>query len=96
MEDVPVEDGVVVGGSLAEVKLPTTRDVPQLRLVQLPGSVPGPGAYGVKASGELSNAQIAPAIANAVADASGARVTDLPLTPERVLAAVRARSAPSA
>jgi CO/xanthine dehydrogenase Mo-binding subunit len=96
MEEVPVEDGMVVGGSLAEVKLPTIRDVPNLRLVELPASVPGPGAYGVKASGELSNAQIAPAIANAVADAVGARVLDLPITPERVLAALGTRNAASA
>jgi putative selenate reductase molybdopterin-binding subunit len=41
-------------------------------------------------AGELFNAPVAPAVANAVADAVGARVTKLPLTPERVLAAIRA------
>ena len=56
---------------------------------------PGAGPFGAKSSGELSNSQIAPAIANAVADATGVRVTDLPLTPERVLAALRSRPVPS-
>ena len=90
MEEVQVEDGVVVGQSMAEFKLPAMRDVPSLRQVLLPTTV-GPGAFGAKMAGELSNSPAAPAIANAVADAVGARVTSLPLTPERVLQALRAR-----
>ncbi len=91
MEELIVEDGVMAGLSLGETRLPTIRDVPALRLVLLPTSV-GPGAFGAKMAGELSNAPVPPAIANAVADALGIRVTDLPLTPERVLAAIRARN----
>ncbi len=87
MEELIVEDGVMAGLSLGETRLPTIRDVPALRLVLLPTSV-GPGAFGAKMAGELSNAPVPPAIANAVADALGIRVTDLPLTPERVLAAI--------
>ncbi len=90
MEDVQVEEGVVVGRSLAEFKLPTMRDVPNLRAILVPTAL-GPGAFGAKMAGELSNCPVAPAIANAVADAVGARVTDLPLTPERVLQAIQAR-----
>jgi putative selenate reductase molybdopterin-binding subunit len=89
MEELPVEGGVVVGRSLGEVRLPTIRDVPPLRQVLLPTEV-GPGAFGAKMAGELSNSPVAPAIANAVADAVGVRLTELPLTPERVLAALRA------
>jgi CO/xanthine dehydrogenase Mo-binding subunit len=91
MEELTVEAGVVVGRSLGEVRLPTIRDVPPLRQVLLLTTV-GPGAFGAKMAGELSNAPVAPAIANAVADAVGARVFDLPLTPERVLRAIRARN----
>ena len=40
--------------------------------------------FGAKMAGELSNAAIAPAIANAIARAAGARITELPLTAERV------------
>jgi CO/xanthine dehydrogenase Mo-binding subunit len=89
MEELPVEGGVVVGRSLGEVRLPTIKDVPALRQVLLPTPV-GPGTFGAKMAGELFNAPVAPAVANAVADAVGARVTELPLTPERVLAAIRA------
>jgi CO/xanthine dehydrogenase Mo-binding subunit len=92
MEELPVEGGVVVGRSLGEVRLPMTRDVPVLRQVLLPTTI-GPGAFGAKAAGEVSNAPVAPAIANAVADAIGVRPTAIPLTPERVLALIRARDA---
>ena len=89
MEELPVEAGVVVGRSLGEVRLPTIRDVPPLRQVLLPTTI-GPGAFGAKMAGELSNAPVAPAIANAVADAVGARLYEFPLTAERVLRAIRA------
>jgi CO/xanthine dehydrogenase Mo-binding subunit len=88
MEEIVMESGVVVGPTLAETKLPTIRDVPPLRIVHVQAAT-GPGAFGAKAAGELTNSQIAPAIANAVADATGARIVDLPLTPERVLVALR-------
>ncbi|MGP1673902.1 MAG: xanthine dehydrogenase family protein molybdopterin-binding subunit [Candidatus Limnocylindrales bacterium] len=91
MEELIVEDGVMAGLSLGETRLPTIRDVPALRQVLLPTTV-GPGAFGAKMAGELSNAPVAPAIANAVADAIGIRPRDLPLTPERILAAIRARA----
>jgi putative selenate reductase molybdopterin-binding subunit len=90
MEELIVEGGDVVGRSLGEVRLPTIRDVPALRQVLVPTTV-GPGAFGAKMAGELSNAPVAPAIANAVADAVGIRPTELPMTPERILAMIRAR-----
>jgi carbon-monoxide dehydrogenase large subunit len=95
IEELPVQDGVVVGRSLGEVRLPASRDIPELRQVLLSTTV-GPGAFGAKMAGELSNAPVAPAIANAVADAVGVRLTELPLTPERVLAAIRAQDAATA
>jgi carbon-monoxide dehydrogenase large subunit len=91
MEELKVEAGVVVTRSLGEVLFPATRDVPRLRQVLLPTTV-GPGAFGAKMAGELSNAPVPPAIANAVADAVGVRLTELPFTPERVLRALRARA----
>ena len=48
----------------------------------------GPGPFGAKSLGEGCMLPVASAIANAVEDATGARVTALPLTPERVLAAL--------
>ncbi len=88
MEELPVEDGKVTTLSLGEYKLPTSMDVPPLRTVHVPATV-GPGPFGAKMAGELSNVGVAPAIANAVADATGARVTTLPLTAERVRQALR-------
>jgi len=46
------------------------------------------GPYGAKGIGEAGIFAIAPAIANAIADAVGARIPDLPLTPEKVLRAI--------
>jgi CO/xanthine dehydrogenase Mo-binding subunit len=88
MEDLPVEDGKVETLSLGEYKLPTSMDMPPLRTVLLRTEV-GPGPFGAKAVGEVTNSGVAPAIANAVAAAIGARVTQLPLTAERVRAALR-------
>jgi CO/xanthine dehydrogenase Mo-binding subunit len=87
MEELRVEDGTVTSGTLGEVKLPTTMDCPPLRIVQLPTPV-GPGAFGAKMAGELTNSVVAPAVANAVAAAVGARVTTLPVTAERIHAAM--------
>ena len=92
MEELRVEDGIVTSGTLGEVKLPTSMDCPPLRIVELPTPV-GPGAFGAKMAGELTNSVVAPAIANAVAAAVGARVTALPITSERTWAALRANRA---
>jgi CO/xanthine dehydrogenase Mo-binding subunit len=87
MEDLFVSDGKVAAMSLGEYKLPTQMDMPPLRTVLLHTDV-GPGPFGAKAVGEVTNSGVAPAIANAIQDAIGARVFELPLTAERVLAAL--------
>ena len=96
MEELRVEDGTVTSGTLGEVKLPTTMDCPPLRVVELPTPV-GPGAFGAKMAGELTNSVVAPAVANAVAAAVGARVTALPVTAERIhdVLAAGAEAAPA-
>ena len=89
-EELAVEDGRVVTASFADYKMPTMADLPELRTVLLeegPGG--GWGPYRVKGIGEQSNSQTAPAIANAVADAVGVRVRDLPVTAEKVYRALR-------
>jgi CO/xanthine dehydrogenase Mo-binding subunit len=88
MEELPIDDGgKVVALSLGEYKLPTQMDMPPLRTILLHTEI-GPGPFGAKAVGEVTNSGVAPAIANAVADAVGARVMDLPITSEKVLAAL--------
>jgi CO/xanthine dehydrogenase Mo-binding subunit len=65
-------------------------DVPPLRTVLLPTTL-GPGPFGAKAAGELTNNAVAPAVANAVEDAVGVRVRSMPVTAERVYAALQAK-----
>ena len=51
------------------------------------------GPFGAKGVGEPALVPTAPAIANAIHDAVGVRITSLPITPEKVLAALRAKQA---
>ena len=87
MEDLGVQDGRVTASNLGEYKLPTSQDLPRLRTILLETPV-GPGPFGSRMAGELSSSGVAPAVANAVAAASGARVMNLPLTSEQVFAAL--------
>ena len=87
MEELPVESGKVTALSLGEYKLPTVMDMPTLRTVLLRTEI-GPGPFGAKAVGEVTNSGVAPAIANAVHDATGVRIYDLPITAEKVLSAL--------
>jgi len=87
-EELRVREGKIENPSLADYKLPTQMDVPPLRFINIE-NIAGPGPFGAKMAGEINTAAVAPAIANAIADACGARITSLPLTAERVLAALR-------
>ncbi len=88
-EELVTDGGQVLNGNLGDYKLPTIADVPPLEtvLIQTAG---GTGPYESKAIGELANNATAAAIANAVADATGCRLFELPITAERVYAALRA------
>jgi len=83
MEETPMVDGHVSTANLGEFKIPTPREIPNLTTVLLE-SATGPTPYHGKAIGEIPNAPTAAAIANAVADAVGIRLFELPLTAERV------------
>ena len=77
------ESGKVTNPSLADYKLPTIRDIPLLRTVYI--DAPGhTGPFGAKMAGELSNTTVAAALSNAIANATGIRLHELPLTPERI------------
>ena len=82
-EDLALEDGRVRAANLGDYKLPTIADVPPLRIVHLSDGH-GVGPYGARSAGELVNPGVPAAVANAVHDASGARVRVLPVTAERV------------
>ena len=84
------EGGTLTTGTFADYALPRSTDVPpvDVHLVEVP-SVRGP--FGAKGVGEPPVVPVAAAIANAIGDASGARVDVLPITPQRVVAALAAR-----
>jgi len=86
MEGLQADEGRITTLSLGEAKLPTMQDIPDLAtvLVEAPG---GEGPYQGKAIGENPISPVAPAIANAVYDAVGVRIQDLPITAEKVLVA---------
>ena len=89
MEEIKTEGGRISTLSLGDVKLPTVQDIPPLTTVLLEDSV-GPVPFNAKAIGEGSISAVAPAIANAVADACGVRILDLPITAEKVYFALQA------
>jgi len=88
-EEFITENGRITNGHLGDYKLPTSADLPPLETVLVP-SAGGTGPYQAKAIGELANNATAAAIANAVADATGARLFELPVTAERVYKALKA------
>jgi CO/xanthine dehydrogenase Mo-binding subunit len=92
MEEMTTEDGRISTLSLGDFKLPTIQDIPPLTTVILQDPV-GPGPFNAKAIGEGSISAVAPAIANAVADACGVRILDLPITAEKVFFALREKVA---
>jgi CO/xanthine dehydrogenase Mo-binding subunit len=86
-EDYVVKDGRPLTPSLAEYLVPTARDFPTTQTIILESGT-GVGPFGAKGIGEPALTPAAPAVANAVANAIGVRIHELPLTPERVLAAL--------
>jgi CO/xanthine dehydrogenase Mo-binding subunit len=89
-EDLRLEDGRVTTLSFGEYKLPTMRDIPPLKTLLLE-SEHGVGPYHTRGIGESPCTPVAPAIANAVADAIGVRIRSLPITSEKVFQALQER-----
>jgi CO/xanthine dehydrogenase Mo-binding subunit len=87
-EEMLYEEGRLVTPSFSEYLMPTSMDMPKVESIILE-SRSGVGPFGAKGIGEPALTGVAPAIANAVADAIGVRVFELPITPERVLMALR-------
>jgi len=88
MEETVYQDGHVVNVSFGDMKIPNMMDIPALKTVVMESEF-GDGPYKVRGIGEHSNIMTAAAIANAVEDAIGARVCDLPITSEKVHEALR-------
>jgi len=90
-EEIVLNEGVVVNPNFMDYKIPTSLDLPSNKntktmIVPLPHAE---GPFGAKGVGELTMVPVAPAIANAVYNAVGIRIMDLPISRQKVLDAIR-------
>lgn len=93
MEEVQFDDkGRILNSNLAEYKIPTSMDMPELEAIIIESDEPN-GPFGAKEVGEGAIMPTIPAILNAIYDATGVYVEDLPVTPEKVLKAIRDKEA---
>jgi len=88
MENLVVEEGKVLALNLGDYKIPTIRDVPPLVTSRVKAQE-GPGPFQAKSVAESAIGIIAPAIANAVYDATGVRIKEAPITAEKILAGLK-------
>lgn len=83
-------NGVTLNASFLEHKSPTLQDFPEMQVL-FADVVDPVGPFGAKALGEPPSIGVAPAVANAIYNAIGVRIRDLPLTPDRVLNEIEAQ-----
>lgn len=93
-EQVLFDQGLVMNAGLLEYKTPGILDSPIIEAI-IVESAESEGPYGAKEAGEGSLAAAIPAVANAVYDAVGVRITELPLTPEKILKALKEKASGS-
>jgi CO/xanthine dehydrogenase Mo-binding subunit len=92
-EEVLFDSGKVSTTNFGEFKIPNITDIPPLKTAVMESVPHGPGPYNSLAIGEVANVPVAAAVANAVEDACGVRITSLPVTSEKVYQALKARYA---
>jgi CO/xanthine dehydrogenase Mo-binding subunit len=88
-EEMRFSDGQVINASLADYKIPGMWDLPEEITAELVEEPHARGPFGAKGIGETGMFSVSPAVANALHDAVGVRILELPLTSERVLRAIR-------
>jgi CO/xanthine dehydrogenase Mo-binding subunit len=91
-EEMHLDGGQVVNASLADYKIPGFHDVPDAMEIVTVDTYQANGPFGAKGVGEVATFGVSPAIANAIDDAVGIRLRELPLKPESVLRALRAKA----
>ena len=91
-EQIQLQNGKVMNPNYADYKIMTTVDQPELEIVFIETNDPE-GPFGAKGVGEMPLVPIAAAIANAIYDAVGIRLRSLPMTPEKVLKALKEKQA---
>jgi CO/xanthine dehydrogenase Mo-binding subunit len=90
-EDMRLDGGQVTNASLADYKIPGIRDIPPMENILVEAEQHS-GPFGAKGLGESGTFGVSPAIANAIHDAVGVRIAELPITAEAVLRALRAQA----
>jgi len=90
-EVMQLDGGQVTNASLADYKIPGIRDIPPMEN-ELVAAEQHSGPFGAKGLGETGTFGVSPAIANAIHDAVGVRITALPITAEAVLRALRTQA----
>ena len=91
LEEVVLDEGISKNPHLLDYKIPTTLDAPPVETILLESGA-GLGPFGAKGIGEPAMTPTPAALMNAVSRAAGARLTEVPLTAERVLRAIRSRA----
>lgn len=91
-EELQVKEGQILNPTFLDYRIPTALDMPAIETVIVETADPE-GPFGAKGVGEMGGTPTAAAIANAVYDAVGIRLNQLPMTPERVLQALRETNA---
>jgi 4-hydroxybenzoyl-CoA reductase subunit alpha len=89
-EEAGYHDGLLVTANMLDYRVPTIQDSPPIEVGIVESNDPH-GPFGAKEAGEGSLAAFLPALTNAIADATGLRFNDLPVTPDRVFAAIEKR-----
>ena len=88
-ENLAYAGGAPLNAEPLKYRVPRLSDVPERFDALVLEQGMGPGPFGAKGVGEAGNLTIPAAVANAIADAVGARISDLPLTPDKVLGALK-------
>lgn len=88
MEQLVLKEGKVLNPDFRDYKILTATDIPHIETVVVETDDPL-GPFGAKGIGEPGLVPTAPAIANAIFDAVGVRIKDLPITPEKILRALK-------
>jgi CO/xanthine dehydrogenase Mo-binding subunit len=89
-EEMRFSEGQLTNGSLANYKIPSLLDLPAEFLNEAVEAAQHDGPFGAKGAGETTTLTVSPAIGNAIEDAVGISVMELPLTPEAVYRGLRA------
>jgi CO/xanthine dehydrogenase Mo-binding subunit len=89
-EKIEFDGGQITNASFADYKIPNILDIPVQIQNEAVEANQGSGPFGAKGVGESGTFAVSPAIANAIEDACGVRLTELPLTAEKVYRALRA------